>query len=193
MDIILASTSKYRKSLLEKLGISFVCESPNIDEYSLLNESAKQMAERLAIQKARAVASHHRSGIIIGSDQTASLDQQILGKPGNFDNARIQLLNCSGKTIRFHTGLCLIDANTMKQRSVVEDYDVTFKELTMTQIEYYLNREKPFDCAGSFKSEGMGIALFKSLEGRDPNSLVGLPLIALCELLHSFGVDVLNT
>lgn len=192
MDIILASTSPYRKLLLEKLGFPFDCESPNIEEYSLLNETAEQMAERLAIQKARAVASRHKSGIIIGSDQTASLGQQILGKPGNFDNARTQLLSCSGKTIRFHTGLCVIDANTMKQRCIVEDYDVTFKQLTVSQIEHYLNTEKPYGCAGSFKSEGMGIALFDSLEGRDPNTLVGLPLIALCELLLSFGLDVLN-
>ncbi len=114
MDIILASTSPYRKLLLEKLGFPFNCEAPLIDEYSLLNETAKQMSERLAVQKARAIAQKHDKGIIIGSDQAASLGEQILGKPGNHQKARQQLLMCSGKTIRFHTGLCVIDAKTMK-------------------------------------------------------------------------------
>lgn len=192
MDIILASTSPYRKLLLEKLGFPFNCEAPLIDEYSLLNETAKQMSERLAVQKARAIAQKHDKGIIIGSDQAASLGEQILGKPGNHQKARQQLLMCSGKTIRFHTGLCVIDAKTMKQRSIVDNYDVTFRELSLDQIDHYLEVEQPFDCAGSFKSEGMGIALFSSLEGRDPNTLVGLPLIALCEILLSFGLDVLS-
>lgn len=192
MHLILASTSAYRKSLLQKLGLTFQCESPGIEEYSLLNETAQQLSERLAIQKARAVSNRFDAGIIIGSDQAASLGTKILGKPGNHANAVKQLVLCSGKTVTFYTGLCVIDAQTGKQRSLVETYDVSFRELTINQIEQYVRDEKPFDCAGSFKSEGLGISLFNSLNGRDPNCLIGLPLIALCDVLPEFGIHVLN-
>lgn len=192
MSLILASTSVYRKSLLEKIGLKFDCESPNVEEYSLLNEDAEQMCERLAIQKARAVAKRYDNGIIIGSDQAASLGNKILGKPGNQANAVKQLLQCNGKTVRFYTGLCIIDANNGKQKSLVDTFDVVFRELSVAQIEHYVETEKPFDCAGSFKSEGLGICLFQSLNGRDPNTLIGLPLIALCDLLPEFGIQILQ-
>ncbi|WJG07749.1 nucleoside triphosphate pyrophosphatase [Aliiglaciecola sp. LCG003] len=191
MGIILASTSPYRKILLEKLGLPFSCQSPQIAEYSLLNETARAMSQRLAVEKASAVARHHTSGIIIGSDQTAALGNEILGKPENHTNAVQQLVRSSGKTVIFYTGLCVIDAQTGRQRSVVEEFKVTFKHLTLHQIENYLHKEQPYDCAGSFKSEGMGICLFSDLQGRDPNSLIGMPLIALCDLLNEFGIDVL--
>lgn len=191
MSLILASTSIYRKDLLRKIGLNFTCESPGIEENALLNETASQLSERLAIQKARAVAGKHDSGVVIGSDQAASLGPQILGKPGNHQNAVDQLLQCRGKTVTFYTGLCLIDALTGKQKSLVESFDVTFRELSPSQIESYVTKEQPFDCAGSFKSEGLGISLFTSLNGRDPNTLIGLPLIALCDLLPEFDVHVL--
>ncbi|MFA3790332.1 nucleoside triphosphate pyrophosphatase [Aliiglaciecola sp. SL4] len=191
MEIILASTSQYRKALLQKLQLEFSCHGPDVDETRLANESAKTMALRLAEAKAEDVASHYSSGLIIGSDQTAGLDNDILGKPGNAKNAKAQLQQCSGKEVVFYTGLCVIDAATNKTLSKVEEYRVCFRDLTEQQIENYIVKEAPFDCAGSFKCEGLGISLFSQLQGRDPNSLVGLPLIALCDLLIEFNMDVL--
>jgi MAF protein len=194
--IILASTSAYRRFLLEKLQIPFTCESPNLEEKQQGKESAKEMSERLAIEKAKSVAKNHLNGLIIGSDQTACIvgeiePQKILGKPGNKINAINQLLACQGKTVRFYTGLCVVNAATNECCSSVETFDVVFRNLSKQQITNYVEKELPLDCAGSFKSEGLGIALFDKLEGNDPNTLVGLPLIALCRLLEKFGVKVL--
>lgn len=192
MKIILASTSKYRQQLLQKLEIPFVALSPDINETPQNNESPEILVKRLAIAKAIAVSHNLNEGLIIGSDQVAALDNTILGKPGNFENALTQLLACNGKTVTFYTGLCVLNCKTEQYHSIVEPFNVTFRRLTKAQIETYLLREKPYDCAGSFKSEGLGITLFSSLSGRDPNTLVGLPLIALIDLLKRFDYDVLT-
>lgn len=191
MTLILASTSTYRKSLLKKLHVDFVCESPQVEESRLAGEKPEDMALRLATEKATAVAKRHTSAIVIGSDQVASLDGKPLGKPGTQEAAIEQLSACSGKTVSFYTGLCVIDAASGKQSTIVEQFDVVFKTLTKSQISRYIEIDNPLDCAGSFKSESFGIALFEQLRGRDPNTLVGLPLIALCDILPEFGVSIL--
>lgn len=196
IPIILASTSTYRRSLLEKLQLTFTCEAPKVEEIQQLNETAEKMSRRLAIEKAKSVAKKHRNGLIIGSDQTASILEsskhpQIMGKPGNKTNAINQLLACRGKTVRFYTGLCVLNAATDDYSCCVETFDVVFRNLSRQQITYYVEKEQPYDCAGSFKSEGLGIALFSQMDGTDPNTLVGLPLIALCSLLAEFGIQVL--
>jgi MAF protein len=191
VQIILASSSPYRKQLLAKLGLEFNCESPSIDEYPLPNESAKQMAERLSIQKAQAVANNHNNAVIIGSDQAAAFGSHIIGKPGNRENAIKQLRQFSGQRLTFYTGLCVINSDTLQQRSLVESIEVTFRQLSANQIVNYLDAEQPYDCAGSFKSEGLGISLFTAINGRDPNTLIGLPLIALCDLLPEFNIQVI--
>ncbi len=196
VPIILASTSKYRQSLLKKLQLPFVCQAPDCDENHLPKESASDMSLRLAVEKAKSVAAHHKHGLVIGSDQTATIlnnqvNNSILGKPGTRENAINQLLNCSGNTVRFFTGLSVVNAQTNEIKHHIEHFDVIFRELTEQQITRYIDKEKPFDCAGSFKSEGLGIALFSRLQGNDPNSLVGLPLISLCNLLNEFGVETL--
>lgn len=194
--IILASTSPYRRSLLEKLQLAFTYEAPNVEETQLERESARAMSERLAIEKAKSVAINHRRALIIGSDQTAAIvddskPQQIMGKPGNKTSAINQLLACQGNTVRFYTGLCVINAETNQFSSCVETFDVVFRTLTQQQISHYVEKEQSYDCAGSFKSEGLGIALFSRMNGNDPNTLVGLPLIALCGMLEEFGVQIL--
>ncbi|TDF41662.1 septum formation inhibitor Maf [Alteromonadaceae bacterium M269] len=191
MQIILASTSPYRKSLLEKLNISFSCIAPMTDETPQANEKADDLARRLAIAKAHAI-NINDNAYIIGSDQVATVDGLILGKPGSIERAISQLEVCSGKTVSFYTGLCLKEAKTNTVRHCVDQFDVTFKKLSSNQIETYVNTEKPLNCAGSFKSEGLGILLFEELQGRDPNALVGLPLIALNELFQAFGIDLLT-
>ena len=191
MQITLASTSPYRKTLLQKLNLNFESASPNIDETPLSNESPIEIAERLAIQKAQAIG-ETCSGYIIGSDQVACVNNKLLSKPGNHQNANEQLRLSSGQSVMFYTGLCLLDATNNTYKSHVEPFEVKFKTLTLTQIEHYLNIEQPYNCAGSFMCEGLGILLFESLKGRDPNSLVGLPLIALNELFDEFGVDLLS-
>ncbi|MFQ3236843.1 MAG: MAF protein [Paraglaciecola sp.] len=191
MKLILASTSDYRRAILQKLLIPFTCASPMVDETPLANESPNALVARLALAKAQSVAETH-NGLIIGSDQVACVDGTILGKPGNFANAVQQLTFLAGKTVIFYTGLCVYDSATNRHESVVELFNVTFKPLNHSHIVTYLNAEQPYDCAGSFKSEGLGICLFDKLDGRDPNTLIGLPLIALIELLAKFDVDVFN-
>ncbi|MCO4799257.1 MAG: septum formation inhibitor Maf [Colwelliaceae bacterium] len=190
-SIVLASTSPFRKSLLEKLNISFECAKPNTDETSLENESPQALVERLAIDKAMAVAINYPSSLIIGSDQVAVCDDEILGKPHTFENAVMQLTKFSGKCVTFYTGLCVFNSETELVESLVEPFHVHFKELSQIEIENYINQEKPLNCAGSFKSEGLGICLFKKLEGDDPNTLIGLPLIKLVHLFKEQGFDVL--
>ena len=192
MKIILASSSAYRQSILKKLHIPFASVAPDIDESPISNESISTQVQRLAKTKALAIATQKAQAdtYVIGSDQLASFNGQVLGKPGNFDNAMQQLLMFSGQTVRFYTGLCLVHSATNQISQIVETFDVTFKTLTERQVSTYLKIEQPYDCAGSFKCEGLGIALFESLDGRDPNTLIGLPLIALMDLFNTMSVDL---
>lgn len=189
--IVLGSTSPFRKSLLEKLNIDFICAKPDVDESALNNESPQQLVERLAIKKAHAIVEQHPDALIIGSDQVAVCDDEILGKPHTVENAIKQLRQFSGKCITFYTGLAVLDSKTGQIKSLVEPFNVHFKTLNQQDIESYIDAEQPLNCAGSFKSEGLGICLFDKLEGDDPNSLIGLPLIKLVSLLNEFNFNVL--
>ncbi|GMG88295.1 Maf family protein [Biformimicrobium ophioploci] len=190
-ELVLASSSPYRAALLEKLGLPFITSAPYINEARIGAESAPQLAERLALEKAFALAQDHPDALIIGSDQVAELDGTQLTKPGSFDRAVDQLQRCSGRGVIFHTGLCLLDPRSGTHQKAVEPFEVAFRELEPDEIENYLRREEPYDCAGSFKCEGLGITLFRGLNGRDFNSLIGLPLIRLCEMLRVKGVNPL--
>lgn len=189
--IVLGSTSPFRKTLLEKLNIPFECAKPNIDETAKESESPIALVERLAIEKAKAITGFS-DALIIGSDQVALCDGKILGKPHNFENAVKQLTQFSGKAVIFYTGLCVLDSANNTVHSLVEPFTVHFNDLSQNEIENYINAEEPFNCAGSFKSEGLGICLFKKLEGDDPNSLIGLPLIKLISLFKQHNFDVLK-
>lgn len=191
MKLVLASSSPFRKALLEKLNLSFITDSPDIDETPLAGESIENMVMRLAESKARALVTQHPRALIIGSDQSASLNGQVLHKPGNFDNAFAQLKAASGQSITFYTGLCLLNSASGEAQTVCEPYQVTFRQLEDQEIERYLQLEQPYNCAGSFKSEALGICLFESMRGDDPNSLIGLPLIQLCRLLKAQGQPVI--
>lgn len=190
-DLILASTSPFRKAILEKLDIPFDTQSPEVDETPLDNESPEMLVERLSIAKAKAIADSLDKGLIIGSDQVAIIDNKILGKPGSHAKAVEQLLQASGKTVTFLTGLCLYNATSKTYQVEVVPFNVVFRELTKKQIDNYLNKEQPYNCAGSFKSEGLGITLFEKLDGDDPNTLIGLPLIRLVRMLEKEGVAVI--
>jgi len=192
MKLILASTSPYRKALLERLQLDFLCDSPDIDESPLEGESVQDMVVRLARFKAEAVAGKYPEALIIGSDQSAALEGEILTKSGNFENAVKQLQKASGKRIVFQTGLCLLNTKTGHSQTACVPYTVVFRPLTQGMIENYLKKEEPYNCAGSFKSEGLGIALFEKFEGEDPNALIGLPLIKLIAMLENEGFSVLN-
>lgn len=183
--IILASSSPYRRELLSRIGIAAQCHAPDIDETPFDNEAPAALAARLAIAKAQHIAQHHSNALIIGSDQVAELDGQPLGKPGSRARAIAQLQACSGKTLVFHSGLCLINSNNQRQQHCVERFAASFRTLSQQQIQRYVDREPALDCAGSFKMEGLGISLFRSLNGRDPNSLIGLPLIRLIDFLEA--------
>lgn len=189
LPIILASSSPFRREILAKLGLEFTTLSPDIDEQAKAGEIPEKLVLRLAIEKAQAVAQKYDSGLVIGSDQLAVIDGEILGKPGNHENAVKQLRHASGKTVIFYTGLCLFNAETQQQQAEVVPFKVVFRELSDEQIENYLNAEQPYNCAGSFKSEGLGISLFERLEGDDPNTLIGLPLIRLIRMLEAEGVQ----
>lgn len=189
--LVLGSTSPFRKSILEKLNLPFECAKPNIDESALIGETPQALVERLAVKKAQAVTDKFPNALIIGSDQVAVCDGEILGKPHNFENGVIQLTKFSNKAVTFYTGLCILDSSSNTLKSIVETFIVHFNELSQTEIENYLKAEQPYNCAGSFKSEGLGICLFKKLEGDDPNTLIGLPLIKLVALLKQHGLDVL--
>lgn len=191
--LVLASSSPYRKALLERLGIPFESASPNIDEAAHTDENAEALTLRLAMEKASALRERFPDHWIIGSDQVAALDDNtILTKPGNLQNARAQLRHCSGHHVRFLTGLALLDSATGEAVQVCEPFDVHFRRLSDEEIEHYLLTETPYDCAGSFRMEGLGIALFERLDGRDPNSLVGLPLIGLCDIFRQWGLNPLT-
>lgn len=189
--ILLASSSIYRRSLFARLGLNFDYASPDIDESLLPYETPDQLVSRLSETKARVLANTHPSHLIVGSDQVAVLEGQILGKPHNHERAFQQLKAASGKEVSFKTGLCVLNAATDEQQLCVEEYRVQFRELSDEQINHYLSYEQPFDCAGSFKCEGLGIILFEKLSGDDPNTLIGLPLIRLVDMLRFFGIDPL--
>lgn len=188
--LILASTSPYRRALLERLGLPFQAIAPQVDESVLMGESAPGLVRRLAKMKANAVASQHQDALVIGSDQVAVLDDEILGKPGSAERAFEQLQRASGKRVSFLTGLCVMHQQTRRWEVDVVRIDVLFRELRADQIQRYLEREQPFNCAGSIKSEGLGIALFQALEGSDPTALMGLPLIRLTGMLEALGMPV---
>lgn len=189
--LVLASTSPFRKELLAKLHLEFVTANPRVDETPLEGESPEQLVARLAEAKARAVAADHPDALIIGSDQVAVNEGRILGKPGDHARAMEQLRQAAGKRVTFLTGLCLFNSGSGRYQRVVEPYSVVFRPLSEAQIDNYLRREQPYNCAGSFKSEGLGIALFQRLEGDDPNALIGLPLIRLIAMLEQEGVGVI--
>jgi septum formation protein len=188
--IILASSSPFRKELLARLHLDFECHSPNIDESQLIGETATDYVCRLAEQKAQAISKDHPNALVIGSDQCALRDDQILGKPGNHMNALQQLKAAQGKTVVFHTGLCVLhpEANFSEVDEVL--YRVKFRTLSDEQLTHYLEVEQPYQCAGSFKSEGYGSCLFSAMEGSDPSALIGLPLIRLVTMLENACVAV---
>ena len=188
--LILASTSPFRREILQKLGLPFGAAAPLTDETMLDGESPEALVSRLAESKARAVADDWPDALIIGSDQVACVDGEILGKPGNRQNAVKQLLQAAGKTVTFYTGLCLLNSGNQQVQTSCELFKVHLRQLNELQIGRYLDHEQPFNCAGSFKSEGMGITLFSKLEGDDPNTLIGLPLIKLVEMLGNEGVEL---
>ncbi len=191
MNLILASSSPFRKELLNRLHLEYSCISPDVDESVLINESPDLYVRRLAKLKAETIAKDHTNSVVIGSDQCAVIDGKILGKPGNFDKAFLQLKSAQGKTVVFHTGVCVMH----KQNNFCETdnilYHVAFRNLSDQQITHYLHTEEPYNCAGSFKSEAYGISLFSSMEGSDPTALMGLPLIRLISMLEKFGLKVI--
>jgi septum formation protein len=191
MKLILASSSPYRRELLERLQLPFSIISPDVDETPLPGERPEATALRLAQEKARKVAQSHPDALIIGCDQVATLDGLQLGKPLTHDNAVKQLRLMRGRSVIFHSALCLYNAatGTMQAENVV--YEVRFRELSDEQIENYLLKEQPYHCAGSAKSEGLGIALIEWMRGDDPNALIGLPLIQLISMLKNEGVPVI--
>lgn len=191
LKLILASTSPYRRELLSRFGLPFEVANPHTDESRLPNETPEALALRLSEAKARAVAADHPDALIIGSDQVATVDGQIYGKPGSHERAVLQLRELSGKTVNFFTSLCLLNTRTGKAEVRGVPTLVTFRTLSDHEIDSYLHREPAYNCAGSAKSEGLGIALLSRMHGDDPNALVGLPLIALCDLLRNQGVSVL--
>ena len=192
MKLILGSSSPFRKSLLEKLLLEFETYSPNIDESSFEGESPSDLVKRLSIAKAEEIAKRNPNSLIIGSDQVAVFNNQILGKPGNHENAVIQLTQFSNQSVQFITGLCLFNSKTLEYQYQQDETWVHFRELSARQIEYYLKNDSPYQCAGSFRSEGLGCSLFRSIESSDPNALIGLPIIKLVEMLGADGIDVLN-
>lgn len=188
--LILGSSSPFRQALLAKLGQPFSTDSPMIDETRRPDESPQQLVLRLAEEKARDVGLRHSDALVIGSDQVACIGERILGKPGNRENAIEQLRQASGRNVEFFTGICLLNTATGHLQVDVEPFTVRFRRLDQAQIERYVDYEQPFNCAGSFKSEGYGITLFSALDGRDPNTLIGLPLIRLVEMLAAEGLDL---
>lgn len=190
-QIVLASTSAFRRELLARLGLPFDMASPDVDESPLHGETPEATALRLSESKARAVVAQYPDALIIGSDQVAFLDAQVFGKPGSHENAVKQLQAMRARSVTFFTGLCLLNAKTGKAHLRGVPTRVTFRNLSDDEIENYLRREQPYNCAGSAKSEGLGIALIAKMEGDDPNALIGLPLIALCDFLKNENINVL--
>jgi septum formation protein len=190
VDLVLASTSRYRRELLARIASRFRVVAPQVDEIPQAHETPSALAVRLAQAKARAVAAGCLGALVIGSDQVADLGGSILGKPGNAETAQAQLAACAGREVVFHTAICLIDTRSapISAHAAVDMTRVHFRNLDAGEIARYIERESPMDCAGSFKAEGLGIALFERIESQDPTALIGLPLIALCRLLRETGV-----
>jgi len=191
LRLVLASTSPYRRVLLERLGLPFSVANPNIIESALPGEPPADLALRLAATKAREVAPAYPASLIIGSDQVALLDDEILGKPGGHANASAQLRKVSGRTLNFLTAVCIYESEKNRLSSRLVQYSVKFRNLDDAAIEAYLRRDQPYDCAGSAKAESLGIALIEKMQGDDPNALIGLPLIALVDLLREHGIRVI--
>ncbi|MBB3191575.1 Maf family protein [Halomonas cerina] len=190
--LVLASGSRFRRRLLDRLELPYVWQSPDIDETPHPGESPEALTQRLALAKADRLAEAWPDHLIIGADQVAVFDGEILGKPGDEATARRQLCRFSGRRVRFLTGLALIDTRRLHHRVCHETYDVVFRPLSEAEIARYVAQERPLDSAGSFRMEGLGIALFERLEGDDPNTLIGLPLIRLCAMLREAGLDPLG-
>lgn len=190
--LLLASSSPFRRQILNKLRMPFDCEAPDIDETPLADEQPQQYVERLAVEKAQALAGKYSDHWIIGSDQCSVVDGNICGKPHTVEKAQQQLRLSSGKVVHFYTGLCLLNAQTGEYQSVIEPFSVHFRELNDDEIRRYIELEMPLKCAGSFMVEGLGINLFEKLEGRDENSLIGLPLIALLQLMRNAKLNPLE-
>ena len=192
VDLVLASTSRYRRDLLARLTPRFRALAPDTSETARTSEPAATLATRLAQAKARAVATQCANAIVIGSDQAATLGGAILGKPGDIERAHAQLAAASGQEVVFHTAVCVVDTRqaTLREFSAIDTTRVFFRRLEGDEIARYLERERPLDCAGSFKAEGLGIALFERIDSQDPTALIGLPLVALSRLLREAGIDV---
>jgi len=190
--LILGSTSRYRRELLERLGLPFTVVAPQVDESPRAGERPADLALRLALDKARAVSALHPDAVVIGADQVADLDGEAIGKPGDHERAVAQLRRMSGHRVVFQTALAVSRPATGFERALLTSVQVRFRYLSDTEIEHYLRREQPYDCAGSAKSEGLGVALLEAIESDDPTALVGLPLIRTCMLLRQAGIDPLG-
>lgn len=188
--LVLASSSPYRKSLLDRLSIPYLCQSPDIDESPKKEETPLELVGRLSREKAAALQATFPNHLIIGSDQVAELNGQIITKPGCFENARKQLKRQSGNSVRFHTGVCLYNSSNGESETDIVTTTANFRVLSDSEIDRYLYKEEPFDCAGSFKCEKLGISLLESMLGPDPTALVGLPLIRLCKMLRAQGIQL---
>ena len=188
--IILASSSPFRRQLLKRLHLDFDSQAPEVDESILDGESAQDYVLRLAKDQAGKIAEHNPDAIVIGSDQCALLDNQILGKPGIHETALKQLRQAQGKTVTFHTGVCVLNLISGFEAIDSVRFEVDFRQLEDEQLDHYLRMEEPYQCAGSFKSEGYGITLFRAMRGEDPTALVGLPLITLIPMLEAAGIEV---
>ena len=188
MKLVLASTSAYRRELLQRFGLPFEVARPDIDESPLPGETPQATAERLAVEKARAVAGQFEDALIIGSDQVAHMGDTRFGKPGTIERAIAQLQSMSGRTVVFHTALAVLNTRSGQVQLDAVPTEVRFRRLTDDEIVRYVNKELPLDCAGSAKSEGLGITLLDALAGDDPNALIGLPLIALARMLRNEGI-----
>jgi septum formation protein len=189
---VLASTSRYREALLARLGLPFETQAPEVDETALPDEAPAMTARRLAEAKARAVARRYAHALVIGSDQVADLAGVAIGKPGDHAAAVAQLRCLSARSVVFHTAVAMVDAASGRCESRLVDVSTTFRDLSDESIEDYLRREMPYDCAGSIKSERLGIALVESIRSDDPTALIGLPLIAVVDLLRGEGIDILG-
>ena len=192
MTLVLASSSKPRKDLLDRLHVPYISYSPNIDESARDNESTQDLVLRLAREKAEAVSAQFPNALVIGCDQTAECEGTQLNKPHHFERAVLQLKSVSGKKVQFITGLCVLNTQTGQMQQHMEITDTYFKNLTLSQIENYLHREEPYESCGSIKSEGLGIALVDKIVSNDPTSLVGMPMIALIRMLNNEGFEVLG-
>lgn len=190
--LLLGSSSRYRRLLLERIGLPFTTASPNIDESRMRDEAPAELVQRLAQQKAQALVDQHPNHLIIGSDQVAVLGDEVLGKPGTVPAAEAQLARLSGQRVHFLTGLSLLNSRSGALQTHMDTTEVAFRTLPVAEIKAYVEHEQPLDCAGSFKSEGLGVALFKHIQTQDPAALIGLPLVLLCEMLRAEGMNPLG-